>query len=256
MRRALFIALAFAVLPSGTAHAQTPDRVRAMCGAGPVAWESLCNVDPGLHDSFILIEQIGGSPDFIVRNRLSAMIRDRHAAIDWHPNEALPSIHPGLLGLYDSSTRRVYVPRALGQEPLRVKTTILAHELTHAIWDVDDMGAGMDRARACVANEALAYRVGIILYPRLYAISGEGERPRSALDANLMRDVLDWLELSGGQRFTTEGLNQLTTRHLTRGGYVQRCARLRDAGAPADTPPPDEAPPSSDPDEEPPPSEE
>ena len=226
--RTSFVALA-ALIAAGTipcsdvAHAQTPDRVRAMCGDQPVRWESLCNVDPGLRESFLLIEQIGGEPDFLVRNRLSAMIRDRHAAIDWHPNAALPSIHPGLLGMYDSMTRRVYVPQALKTEPRRVRTAVLAHELAHAIWDADHVGAEMDGALACLSNEALAYKVGILIYARLYFMTGEGDGPQSAHDAELMSHLGAWVQLSAGQRPTADGLDLLTGQHLLSNGYFERC---------------------------------
>ena len=212
-----------ATFSSGVAHAQTPDRVKAMCGNQPVPWESLCNVDPGLREPFLLIEQIGGEPDFLVRNRLSAMIRDRHAAIDWHPNGSLTSSHPGLLGMYDSSTSRVYVPQALRDEPQRVKTAVLAHELTHAIWDTDKFGAEMEGPLACIANEDLAYRVGMIIYARVFDMTGEGDRPRSALDASLMSQIVSWLELSGGRRLTADGLELLSWQHLSGDGYLEKC---------------------------------
>jgi len=220
----LVLAVATALLlSSGVVHAQTPDRVKAMCGNQAVAWESLCNVDAGLREPFALIEQIGGEPDFLIRDRLSAMIRDRHAAIDWHPNGTLTSTHPRLLGLYDESTRRVHVPQAPGNEPLRVKTAVLAHELTHAIWNVDDMGAGLEAPIACLANEDLAYKIGLAIYARVYFLSGEGDRPRSAIDQSLLLQSLEWLQFPGGQQFTPEGLEQMGRRHLLGAGYLERC---------------------------------
>jgi hypothetical protein len=132
----LVAASAGAALEWGVAFAQMPERVVAMCGGGSVPWESLCNVDAGLHEAFRWIERIGGSEELLLRNRLSAMIRDRHVAIDWHPNHDLPAIHPGLLGLFDKTSGRVYVPQALRSQPERVKAAILAHEPTHAAWQV------------------------------------------------------------------------------------------------------------------------
>jgi hypothetical protein len=224
VKRLLVVAV-IAAFWGGVAHAQTPDRVKAMCGDRAVPWESLCNVDPGLHEAFVLIERIGGDPDFIVRNRLSAMIRDRHAAIDWHPNLNLSSIHPGILGLYDISTSRVYVPQALKGEPLRVRTAVLAHELTHAAWEADNLGAGMSGPLACLSNEALAYQVGMMIYARVYLMTGEGDAPRSRNDQFLMGQILDGLTLSGGQQFTREGLDRLSARHLATNGYLEKCAQ-------------------------------
>lgn len=226
-RRTLLTYLALSAATAAVGRvtpALAQERVGVMCGHGPVPWESLCNVEPELHDAFRWIERIGGGEDFFLRDRLSAMIRDRHAAIDWHPNGDLPIIHPGLLGLYDPSTGRVYVPQALKGQPERVKATILAHELAHAIWQVDEMGAGLDAVRGCLANEALAYNVGLLLYARVFGLSGEGDYPESAVDQLIMGDAAELGRLLN-ERGADEAFRLAATRHLVRSGRRSRCAR-------------------------------
>jgi hypothetical protein len=242
----LVAASAGAALERGVAFAQMPERVVAMCGGGSVAWESLCNVDAGLHEAFRWIERIGGSEELLVRNRLSAMIRDRHVAIDWHPNQDLPAIHPGLLGLFDKTSGRVYVPQALRSQPERVKAAILAHELTHAAWQVDQTGAELDAPSACLVDEARAYQVGLVLYARIFTLSGEGDGPRTALDQSLMAQVGELTALARERGSIAEGLNEMARRHLARSGYVQACARLGGGPAPQGDPGP-EAPGGGDP---------
>ena len=234
MRAALLRPLTFMLLaavawtgfvPASVAYAERPSRVAALCGAGDVAWDSLCNVEPDLREAFVLIEQIGGGEGLLLRDRLSAMVRDRHAAIDWHPDQSLSVTHPGLLGMFDPSTGRVYVPRGLKDEPLRVRTAVLAHELTHAIWQVDGMDGDEEPALACLANEALAYRVGLVLYARLIMMTNEGLEPRSRTDAGLQRELGAWLKLSDG-KLTADALDKLAAAHLLRNGYVERCASV------------------------------
>ena len=227
LRLILFVLLAVVAWPGlapvGVAYAERPSRVVALCGAGDVPWDSLCNVEPELREAFTLIEQIGGGEGLLLRDRLSAMIRDRHAAIDWHPDQSLSVTHPGLLGMFDTSTGRVYVPQGLKHEPLRVRTAILAHELMHAIWDVDAMDGDEEPAIACLANEATAYRVGMLLYARVLAMTNEGSQPLSQADANLQHDLGAWLAYSGG-KLTVEGLDRLAADHVIGNGYVERCA--------------------------------
>ena len=209
--------------PASVVYAARPSRVEALCGAGDVPWDSLCNVEPELREAFVLIEKIGGGEGLLLRDRLSAMIRDRHAAIDWHPDPSISVTHPGLLGMFDSSTGRVYVPQGLRDEPLRVRTAILAHELTHAIWEVDGMDADLDPALACVGNEMMAFRVGILMYARVIGMTDEGTRPRSQTDAGLQQQLAVWLQLSDG-KLTVEGLDKLAAAHVLRNGYVEHCA--------------------------------
>jgi len=205
------------------------DRVREMCGDEPVPRESLCNVAGELQEAFMLVEWVVATADFPVTDPPKRVVREREVAVDWYPDPDPAMLRPGLLGLYEPSSRRVYLPQGLGDEPLRVRAAVLAHELSHASWYVEGLGAGLPPARACLENEKRAYAVGIATYERSAAVTGldvtgREDRPPGQVDRYLAEELSLWRQLSGGGGLTTEALGDLANRFIFQNGYAERCS--------------------------------
>jgi hypothetical protein len=194
-----------------------------MCGEPPVPGESLCNVEEGLQDAYLLIERIVADDGTGVPKRVSAVVRDRLVSVEWYPNPDPTSVRAGLMGMYDGSSHRVYLPQGLRPEPLRVRAAVMAHELGHAALLFDGVGAGLRPAEVCLQNEAEAFKVGIVVYERARHLVDEPGRSEGSVDRHLADELDLWWRLSGGEAFTPSGLDDLANRHIFIHGYAIDC---------------------------------
>jgi hypothetical protein len=177
-------------------------------------WESLCNVEPELRRSYLLIEQVGDLDTS--RDALSGMVRDRKVRVEWDWQD----VNVTHLGAFMPWTRQVLVPAHIRGQPDRVEAAILAHELMHAFAN----HLGLFRPftqQSCLEDEKLAFMIGQIYYDRVSQFSGRPDRPATNLDATFSLQQLDWA-LRGGKR---AGLEQMAHEHLIRNGYLAHCTR-------------------------------
>jgi hypothetical protein len=217
----LALVAAFAMPPRGAAA--LPNRVRELCGEEPISFDTLCNVDEDLREAFLLVERIVGAEGLPTLSRIAGVVRDGAVSIDWYPNPERSALRRGLIGLYADRDRRVYVPWLLHEEPLRVRASVMAHELDHAAWDVDQRGVGMTPDQSCLDGEIRAYKTGILVYEYTRRVFDEPKAPAGEVDTYLDGELVTWRMLSGGQTLADNGLNDLANRHIFSHGYDSRC---------------------------------
>jgi hypothetical protein len=221
-RASLVLALVF-TLSTTSPWAPVPPQVRAMCGEPPIAEESLCNVEEGLHDAYLLLEHIASDGQDDVPGRVSAVVRDRLVSVEWYPNADPTSVRAGLMGMYNEGTHRILLPQGLRGEPLRVRSSVMAHELGHAALLYDEVAAGLRPAETCLEHEARAYKVGIIVYERARHLIDEPGGAEGSVDRHLADELDLWWRFSGGETFTPSGLDDLANRHIFLHGYAIDC---------------------------------
>jgi hypothetical protein len=200
-----------------------PTHVREMCGEPPIAAESLCNVEAGLQDTYLLVERIAEDAGDALPSRIGALVRDRLVSVEWHPDPDPTSVSAGLVGMYDAATHRVSLRQGLREEPLRVRASVVAHELGHAALHFDGAGAQLRPAEACLQNEAEAFKVGMIVYERARRLDDEPAGGEGSVDRHLAGELDAWWQLSGGKTFTPAGLDDLANRHIFLHGYAVDC---------------------------------
>lgn len=218
----LALALTLSVVVAGPWEPYPP-RVREMCGEPPVPSESLCNVEEGLHDAYVLVERLVADDGVGIPERVSAVVRDRLVSVEWYPNPDPTSVRAGLMGMYDGASHRVYLPQGLRPEPLRVLAAVMAHELGHAALLFDGVGAGLKPAEACLQNEAEAFKVGMTVYERARGSVDEPAGAEGSVDRHLAEELDLWRRLSGGETLTASGLDDLANRHVFLHGYAIEC---------------------------------
>ncbi|MFN8632659.1 MAG: hypothetical protein U0893_02305 [Chloroflexota bacterium] len=225
-RTALGASLALALALTAGAFAPwepMPPRVREMCGELPVAEESLCNVHEELRDAYLLVERIVGEEGDDVPDRARAMVRDRLVTVEWLHGADPTSVRAGLAGMYAESSHQVLLPQGLRSEPLRVRASVVAHELGHAALLYDNVSAGLRPAELCLDHEARAYKVGIRAYDRARQLVQEPPGDEGSVDRHLADEMAMWQRLSGGDSLTAAGLDDLATRHVFIHGYAVDC---------------------------------
>lgn len=200
-----------------------PNRVRELCGAEPISFETLCNVDEELRDAFLLVERIVGADGLPMLSRVAGVVRDGAVSVDWYPNPDQAALRRGLIGMYSDRDRRVYIPQLLREEPLRVRVSVMAHELDHAAWDVDQRGAGLTPGQDCLDGEIHAYKTGMLVYEFIRRVLDGPSDPSSEVDTYLDGELATWRQLSGSQTLTDSGLNDLANRHIFGRGYDSHC---------------------------------
>ncbi len=189
---------------------RVPPNVERLCGSTPVPWESLCNVHPDLHAAFLRIEQL---PFDYQRDRISAMVRDRHVTVEWEPFDS-GATHLGRFNLREAT---VWIPQRITREPTRVKGAIVAHELWHAATEVYQLlgpKSQWDPVEYCLEDESGAFINGLAAFS-FFADQDGWPRPRTALDAYLMGLALD-----------PSHSDTLAEQHLEEDGYHERCGAL------------------------------
>ncbi|MFN0071995.1 MAG: hypothetical protein ACKVVP_10970 [Chloroflexota bacterium] len=184
--------------------------------------EELCNVDGGLKDAFTLAERIAAAANPSSGERLGAVVRERQVRVEWYPDSA--PLRAGVMGVYRSGDRIIWMAPGLRNEPLRARASILAHELAHASWDLDALGNGLAPVQACMNNEVRAYRWGLIVYEQAIRETGEPEQPNGESDKYLAEQLDRWRRGSGGSQLKPEALDDLARNFLFQNGYADRCA--------------------------------
>lgn len=153
---------------------------------------------------------------------MTEVARERAVAGAWYPGRGAAEPQRSLIGIYDVSHRRVFLPQKHQAEPLRVRAAMLAHELSHAAWDVDGVGAELRPADACFQGEARAYKAGIVVYERLRRDAPD-DPPSSEVDRYLTAELARGYELAGGPPLAPGALDDLANRHLFLNGYDETC---------------------------------
>ena len=177
-------------------------------------WDSLCNVEPELQRSYLLLERLTELADY--GEPISALVRERRVTIRWDWDDT-DRAH---LGSFDPLTNEVLLPAHVRGEPDRVEATILAHELWHAYNSSQGWYRAANRAN-CLQDERSAFSTGVVYYSRFLAMAGADPSPRSAVDSLLVRLDQDWRGRGG----TAAALDAVANEHLVRDGYLQRCMR-------------------------------
>ncbi len=175
--------------------------------------ESLCNVEPELRRSYLLIEQVEDLA--FTRERIANVVRGRHVSIVWDWND-LDQNHLGAFRAHDS---QVVIPAHVRGQPAYVEAAILAHELWHAHASSQNLYPAT--VSGCLENERAAFMVGVAYYHRLLEPSLDLSTPRTDIDARMFALDQDWQQHGG----TQSALESLAGDHLARNGYHQRCAR-------------------------------
>lgn len=204
------LALVWASLLASTSGVQAAPEP---CPPG-TPWDSLCNVEPELRRSYLLIEQVADLPWF--RDRISGMVRDRKVTVEWDWHD-LQRSH---LGAFYSETNKVLIPAAVRGNTDRVEAAILAHELWHSYANL----LGWHRPfslQSCLQDEKEAWMVGMTFYLKIYALGSERPEPHNEIDVMMMSTLYRWWQLGGG----TPALESLANEHLAVNGYLQHCAR-------------------------------
>ena len=201
---------------AGRPGAGPSGRVVEMCGDGPVPWESTCNIEPQLVAGYLRIEQVQDLGFY--RDRISAMVRDRHVTVEWEAQET-DLTH---LGRFNARSRQVLIPRAIAREPDRVKAAIMAHELWHAVYAVRGYRRELSPSERCLDNEREAFQTGLVFYDRMTRITAEPLVPLSRTDGYLFDLMFRWADRGSGP----DGLRSLADEHVVQQGYHDRCGAL------------------------------
>jgi hypothetical protein len=188
-----------------------------------------CSVPYDLRDAFSLAERLAVVVESTEGSRMAALAREGHVRVEWYPDSVVPGFNT--YGRYLSRTRVIWAAPTLRDEPLRVRATVLVHELAHATWDIDHLGAELAPLEACIENEARAYRWSIRVYAEALRASVEPAPPAGTLDGLLAERLDLWRRLSGGGQLTSRALDDLARDFVLNNGYAQDCAWLAEAGA-------------------------
>ena len=208
----LLALLALAAIPFGVGS----DRAEATadpCASGLDA-DALCNVEPELRRSYLMLERVAELADY--HGPISALVRERRVTIRWDWDDT-DRTH---LGSFNPLTNQVLLPAHIRGEPDRVEATILTHELWHA--HASQQGWYRPASRAsCLQDERSAFGTGVVYYSRFLSMAGADATPRSTVDSWLIQLDRDWRRRGG----TAAALDAVSNEHLVRDGYMQRCLR-------------------------------
>lgn len=183
--------------PEGSQAPVTAAVLSTMCADGTTTVE-LCNVDEQLWDSFLLVGRLALAAERPSGERISAVVTEGRVSVEWYPNSV--PLRLGVMGVYSSRERTIWLAPGLRDEPLRARASILGHELAHAAWDIHGMGSGQATVQDCMENEAQAYRWGIIIYEGAIRETREPAPPLGDSDAFLAEQLGRWRRASGGDQ--------------------------------------------------------
>jgi hypothetical protein len=199
-----------------------PPRVSEMCGEPPITAESLCNVDEGLRETFLLIENIVAESDGKIPDGITLVVRDRQVSAEWYPATDPMALREGLLGIFSEERQEVHLAPSLRVEPQRVWASVLAHELAHSALLRNGTASQQRPADACLEREAQAFKIGVRVFEQAKGRTGDSQ-PTTPIDRHLSDELEIWRRASGGAQMTEAGLDDLANRHVFLHGYAIDC---------------------------------